>query len=89
MGFGNPKHLFRFLLAFWAAHAGGSAFFFSLFSFEKLCWLPQAKTANTYKPSFSYEVLHHAKGSRVEAEADDLAEALQAFGRYQAKQWEQ
>jgi hypothetical protein len=49
MGFGNPKHLFRFLLAFWAAHAGGGAFFFSLFSFEKLCWLPQAKTANTYK----------------------------------------
>jgi hypothetical protein len=27
-------------------------------------------------------------GSRVVAEADDLAEALQAFGRYQAAQWE-
>ncbi len=28
-------------------------------------------------------------GRRVVAEADDLAEALQAFGRYQAAQWEQ
>jgi hypothetical protein len=27
-------------------------------------------------------------GQRVVAEADDLCEALQAFGRYQAAQWE-
>jgi hypothetical protein len=54
-------YLFRFLLAFWAAHAGGDAFFFSLFSFEKLCWLPQENVANTYKPSVSHEILHHAE----------------------------
>jgi hypothetical protein len=28
-------------------------------------------------------------GQRVVAEAEDLAGALQAFGKYQAKQWEQ
>ena len=28
-------------------------------------------------------------GQRVVAEADTLCEALQAFGRYQAQQWEQ
>ena len=28
-------------------------------------------------------------GQRVVAEADDLAGALQAFGKHQAKQWEQ